>query len=233
MIAIGHRGAAGYEPENTLRSIRKALELDVPWIEIDVYFVDGRLIVFHDDELDRTTNGTGSVQEQTFAYLRTLDAGKGEQIPTLEEVLDTVDHKAGVNIELKGKATAEPVVEVIRHYIQNKGWTYDSFLVSSFDHPQILEAKRLDPAVRIGVLIDARPIFRATIAEKMDAYSINLDRRFVTRRLVKDAHRRGLKVFVYTVNEINDFQRMIAIGVDGVFSDYPDRVPLDSEPSKS
>ncbi|HWB60056.1 MAG TPA: glycerophosphodiester phosphodiesterase family protein, partial [Chthoniobacteraceae bacterium] len=85
-LCIGHRGAKGLEPENTLRSIRRALDLGVDGVEIDAWFVDGEVIVIHDDTLERTTNGHGLVQEQTFDYLRSLDAGKGEKIPTLREV---------------------------------------------------------------------------------------------------------------------------------------------------
>src|SRR5579884_3789243 len=90
-LCIGHRGARGHEPENTVRSVRRALELGADGIEIDVYFVDGELIVIHDPTLDRTTNGRGRIVRKTFAQLRSLDAGKGERIPTLREIFETVD----------------------------------------------------------------------------------------------------------------------------------------------
>lgn len=106
MICFGHRGACGHEPENTLRSVRRALELGADGIEVDVHLADGRLVVIHDDTLNRTTNGTGPVAEKSFACLRSLNAGQGERIPTLEEVFDTVNRRAIVNIELKGLGTA-------------------------------------------------------------------------------------------------------------------------------
>jgi len=109
LFCFGHRGARGHEPENTLRSVRKALELGADGIEVDVYFVDGRLMVIHDDTLNRTTNGKGPVAGRTFAELRALDAGKGERIPTLAEVFDAVNHRAVINMELKGPGTAAPV----------------------------------------------------------------------------------------------------------------------------
>src|SRR5579862_6005632 len=98
LFCFGHRGAAGHEPENTLRSVRKALELGADGIEVDVYFVDGKLVVIHDDTLNRTTNGRGRLAENTFDYLRSLDAGKGERIPTLEEIFDTVNRRAVINV---------------------------------------------------------------------------------------------------------------------------------------
>ena len=105
-LCIGHRGAMGHAPENTLLSLKKALEMGAPCVEVDVYFVDGHLLVFHDDRLERTTNGFGYLADHDFEYLRSLDAGEGERIPTLREVFETVGLKAGVNIELKGPGTA-------------------------------------------------------------------------------------------------------------------------------
>ena len=113
MLCIGHRGAMGHEPENTLRSVNKALELGVDAVEIDVYNIEERAIVFHDRTLGRTTNGTGNIADCSFAYLRSLDAGKGEQIPTLEEVIEAIDRQAVIDIELKGGHTAKLVARAI------------------------------------------------------------------------------------------------------------------------
>ena len=129
-LCIGHRGAKGLEPENTLRSIRKALDLGVDGVEIDVYSVAGQLVVIHDETLERTTNGRGLVEEQSFDYLRSLDAGKGEKIPVLREVFDEVNRRAFINIELKGRHTAEPVMELIGEYTDGRGWVMGDFLVS-------------------------------------------------------------------------------------------------------
>jgi glycerophosphoryl diester phosphodiesterase len=105
---IGHRGACGHAPENTLSSFELAIEMGCPWIELDVYHIDGELLVIHDDTLERTTNGTGDVMDQSVAYLRTLDAGDGQQIPTLNEIIELVGHRAGINVELKGPDTELP-----------------------------------------------------------------------------------------------------------------------------
>jgi len=224
LFCFGHRGAAGYEPENTLRSVRKALELGAHGVEVDVQLVEDRLVVIHDDTLDRTTNGTGLVVETSFAHLRSLDAGKGEQIPTLEEVFDAVNRRAVINVELKGPGTAAPVTQLIGQYMHDRGWSSDDFLVSAFDHGQIQAAKRLLPDIRIGPLIAKVPPGLAAFAEQLGAWSLHPARRYLTPELVADAHRRGLKVFAYTVNRPSEIAALGALGIDGVFSDYPDRV---------
>ncbi len=224
LFCFGHRGARGHEPENTLRSIRKALELGADGIEVDVYFVDGELVVIHDRTLGRTTNGSGFVSKKSFAYLRSLDAGKGELIPTLAEVFDTVNRRAIINVELKGPRTAAPVVALIDAYVRQRGWDYGDFVVSAFDHDQIQLVKKLRPEIRTGALIERVPRGLAAFAEKLGAWSVNVAKQNATAELVADAHRRGLKVFVFTVNEPADITRMKVLGVDGVFSDFPERV---------
>jgi glycerophosphoryl diester phosphodiesterase len=224
LFCFGHRGARGHEPENTVRSVRRALELGADGVEVDVYFTDGQLMVIHDDTLDRTTNGRGAVKEKSFAYLRSLDAGRGEKIPTLAEIFDAVSRRAVINVELKGPHTAAPVVALITEYVNHRGWNHDDFLISAFDHAQIREAKRLCPEIRIGALIDKMPRELAKFAEAMGAWSLHPSKRCVTPGLVADAHQRGLKVFVYTVNEPKEIAAMRRLGVDGVFSDFPERV---------
>lgn len=224
LFCFGHRGARGHEPENTVRSVRRALELGADGIEVDVYFVDGQLVVIHDDTLERTTNGRGRVAGKSFAQLRSLDAGAGERIPTLAEIFAAVDRRAVINVELKGPHTAAPVVALIAEHVNRRGWSFDDFLVSSFDHARLREAKRLCADIRIGALVMKAPRGLAKFAETMGACSLNVDKRHVTRKLVADAQGRGLKVFVFTVNRLGEIARMKKLGVDGVFSDFPDRV---------
>jgi len=222
---IGHRGAAGYEPENTLLSFKKALDLGVDAIELDVYVCKtGELVVIHDDKINRTTNGNGYVVEKTFEELRSLDAGQGEKIPTLKEVLDLVDKKVIVNIELKGVDTANPVSKLIDRYIGEKGWTKDNFIVSSFNHPELKKFNLLNPKIKIGALLTGIPIDYAEFAQKLNAYSVNLSIEFINQEFVDDAHKRGLKVFVWTANDLDDINRIKALGVDGIFSNFPDRL---------
>lgn len=224
LFCFGHRGAAGHEPENTLRSVRKALDLGADGIEVDVHFVDGELIVIHDDTLQRTTNGSGSITRKSFSELRALNAGFGERIPTLAEVFETVAHRALINVELKGPNTATPVAALIEDHVRQHGWRWEEFIVSSFDHAPLKLASELAPNLRVATLIKSVPRGQAAFAEALGAYAVNPSKRCVTPALVTDAHLRGLKVFVYTINEPKEIAQMAALGVDGVFSDFPDRV---------
>ena len=223
LLCIGHRGAMGHEPENTLSSIRKALALGAKCVEVDVICVDGHLIVIHDDRLERTTNGVGCVSDQSFEYLRSLDAGGGQRIPTLEEVCTAIDAQACLNIELRRPNAAAPVAEIISNLIE-RGWDKDSILVSSFNHRELLEMKRLNGEVKLGVLMPGCLDDAASSAEDLGAFSVHPALKFVNERFVDDAHARNLKVYVYTVNDPKDIARMQQLGVDGVFTDYPERV---------
>ncbi len=223
MLCIGHRGAMGYEPENTLLSIAKALTLGVDCIEVDVYNVENNLIVFHDRHLSRTTNGTGNTCDRSFAYLRSLDAGKGQQIPTLAEVFDTVNRRCGINIELKGSNTARLVINLIQEYIY-RGWQYEDFLVSSFNHYELKQLKDTCPEIAIGILIYGLPLNYLEIATELNAVAIIPAIEFVTQKVVQNIQNRGFKIFVYTVNETEDINAMKLLNVDGIFSNYPDRV---------
>lgn len=224
MLAIGHRGAAGHEPENTLRSVRCALELDADWIEIDVQSVDGELIVFHDDTLDRTTNGTGAVGAASFRELRALDAGGGQQIPTLAEVMDTIDARCGLNIELKGTNTVGDVLATISDYQARRSAWRDRILLSSFDRSRTEALAARERNFRLGILFDDDPEEALTRAREYRAYSIHPSVEQLSRDLISKAHAADLKVLVYTVNEPADLNDMHSLGVDGVFSDFPDRV---------
>lgn len=224
MIKIGHRGAAGYEPENTLASFKKALQLGVDGVEFDVYALrDGTVVVMHDKKVDRTTNGKGSVTEKSLQELKQLDAGKGEKIPTLQEVLDVVDGHAQVNIELKGEQTAGPVANIIKDYVQHKGWKYNDFFVSSFNHKELKRFKELLPNVKIGVLIIGL-LVRFDQYKKIDAYSVNMFSKLIRKSTVEKAHKHGLKVYAYTVNTEKEIEKMKNFQVDGIISDYPDRI---------
>lgn len=221
-VIFAHRGASGYEPENTLSAFEEALAMGARWIELDVYAVDGELLVIHDDRLERTTNGTGFVADKSLSYLRSLDTGKGQKIPFLKEVVDLVRDRAGINIELKGPETAAPVSALIAAAITEGRMTAEQFIVSSFNHKELLHFKTMHPEIRIGALISSIPWRYVRLAEKMGAYAVHAGMNTVNRRFVANAHRRGLKFFVYTVNTGEDLKRMREMGVDGVFTNYPD-----------
>ncbi len=225
MLKIGHRGAMGYVPENTLKSIQKAIDLRVDMVEIDVQVCKtGELVVIHDTRVDRTTNGTGKVSELAFDELRLLDAGDGEKIPTLVEVFELVKGKTQLNIELKSKGTAHSVYKEITKQVDKGKWNKEDVLISSFDHQELTIIKELDPSLKTGVLIYHLPVDLAQIAVDFNAYSLNVAFDFLTKELVDDAHSKGLNVFVYTVNEPEDIELCKTLGVDGIFSNYPDRI---------
>ncbi len=221
MICIGHRGASGHRPENTLAAFDYAVTLGCPWVELDVYHIEDELIVFHDDKLERCTNGTGDIRDKSFAYLRGLDAGEGQQIPTLREVANLINQRAGINVELKGPDTAAPVCALLDQLVR-EGWDANQFLLSSFYHAELAKA---DPKYRRGALFHKKQNYFQT-TDSLAAYALNLSLKIVDAQTVNDAHERGLKVFVYTVNETDDIDAMRALGVDGIFCDYPDRAIL-------
>lgn len=220
---IGHRGARGHAPENTLLAIDTGIRLGSHMIEIDVQLHSGELIVIHDLRVDRTTNGQGRVDALSIDELRALDAGQGQRIPTLGEVLDLVEGRVPVNIELKtGAGTAEAVAAHLLRRLEADA-TPEQFLVSSFHLPELYEFRQLLPQVPIGVLLCGVPLDWAACAAELQAECVNLSDEFVDERLVADIRNQGRRVYVYTVNEPEDMQRLRGMGIDGVFTDYPDR----------
>ena len=223
MLVIGHRGAMGHAPENTLESIQVALDMGVDWIEIDVYAVDSEIVVIHDGTLMRTTNGFGRVMKQKLDYLRSLDAGNGEKIPLLSEVIELVDGKVGLNIELKGPNTAGPVINFLDNHLPSH-WDKENILLSSFEHVQLEEAKKLNPTYKRAPLFWKNKIDHDYVINELEAIAVNPWLPTVTQQMVNDAHAHDLQVLVYTVNKPADIEKMRSFGVDGIFTNYPDRV---------
>ncbi len=225
-VKVGHRGSAGHFPENTLASFAGALEQGVDMVELDVHLCsDGQVVVIHDDSVDRTTDSEGKVGEMTLRALQKLDAGGGEKIPTLAEVLLLIGSRCSVNVELKGPGTAAPVADILRRFVIGKGIPWDNFMVSSFDHEQLAELKNIEPRVRRAPLFGKElPEDYLETAHTLGAWSLNLNAETVTAELVSRCHREGLLVQVYTVNEPDEIARMKELGVDGIISDYPDKL---------
>jgi glycerophosphoryl diester phosphodiesterase len=221
LICFAHRGASGHAPENTLLAITTALKMGAAWIELDVFAVQDELVVIHDSRVERTTNGRGNIHRLSLEYLRSLDAGGGEKIPYLGEALDAVSGKAGVNIELKGKRTANLLAPLLHNYISEGRFTPDQFLVTSFNHQEIRRFTELSPQIRTGAIIFSLPLHNARFAEKLGVYSIGIQKDVLTRKFVEDAHRRGFKVFVFTINHSDDLEHVLSLGVDGFFTNYP------------
>lgn len=221
MLSIGHRGAMAHAPENTLLAIQKAIDFGVDAVEIDVHLVDGELLIIHDLTLERTTNGKGRLNDFNVAELRTLDAGQGEKIPFLREVLSLTFNKVGVHIELKGLGTGRAVVQQLRHLSEQQR---NTLIVSSFLMDELTNVFELDQTIKLGVLIDKNLAEGFNWAAKLNAYSIHLSLQQLSSKHLERAHQNKLKIYVYTVNSIKDITQMLRLGVDGVFSNYPDRV---------
>ena len=220
IIIIGHRGAKGYQPENTMASFDYAMKLGCDFIELDVHMSSGKLFVIHDSEVDRTTNGTGNIATLSLAEIEKLDAGNGEKIPELREVLNLVSGRCGVNVELKGIGTAEPVSDLLNIAISG-GADPSDYLVSSFNHKEL---SLVHKNFRRGILFDKLPADWADRSTGVGAWSINLAKSQISSEIIQHAQKKGFKVLAYTANSPNDIRTLIRAGVDGIFSDFPDRV---------
>ena len=225
MLKIAHRGASGYAPENTLLSFQKALDMGVDALELDVHLsADGVLVVIHDQTLERTTNGKGLVADFTIFELKKLQIENHQSIPALSEVLDLVNKKCLVHIELKGENTAIEVLKLIEKYIETQNWRYDLFSVSSFDWQLLEEIATLNPKINCGVLTETTIDEALIFAKKIKAKSIHPDFKLLTVENTKQIKQAGFKVFAWTVNAPLAIKNMRFLGVDGVFCDYPDRI---------
>ncbi|MBL0013870.1 MAG: glycerophosphodiester phosphodiesterase [Flavobacterium sp.] len=225
MLKIGHRGAKGHAPENTLISFQKAIELGVDGIELDVHLTsDNHVVVIHDESVDRTTSGTGLVNSLTLDALKSLRIDNLYEIPMLQEVLNFIDKKIFVNIELKGKNTAKPVADLIERYVLEKNWTYNHFLVSSFDWNALQEVRSLSPNIAIGVLTETDLKLAIDFAKFTNAKSVHPYFQLLTMENVKQMHQDGFQVFPWTVNAQEDIHKIKSMKVNGIISDFPDRL---------
>lgn len=220
-LIFGHRGAAGLAPENTLFGFRRAVALGVDAVEFDIHCVAGRLVVIHDESLSRTTNGRGKLADHTLGTLRRLDAGRGEHIPFLEEVLACLPPATGVNIELKGTGTGAALAAC---------WPCGErdALVSSFDLAELASFQSRCPAARCAPLFHRHRDDMVAVAKAMGAWSINVADRLASEAFTAAARAAGMPALVYTVNEPARAKQLAAWGAKGVFTDFPDRVCADA-----
>ena len=223
-LNIGHRGAMGHETENTISSIKKALDLDVDMIEIDVFVIkSGEVVVFHDEVLDSLTNAKGKIEDYTWEDLKKVVVKGNHKIPLLEDVITTINKKTPLNIELKGSKTAKPVFDILTTFYE-KGWTRADFNISSFLWEELENYRQLDATISIGILTEENPIDAITIAQKLKAQSINPWYKTLTSENIELIHRKGFKIYTYTVNEPDTIKQLIRLGVDGIFCNYPERL---------
>lgn len=215
---IGHRGAMDLEPENTIRSINKAIELNADAVEIDVYRTkDNELVVMHYERVEKTTNGSGLVWEHTLSEIKKLDAGKGEKVPTLQEVIDTVKNRCGILIELKMYGIEKAVVELI-----NKNNMKGSSIVISFFHDLLKNVKQIDRGIKTGVTFMCVPVHVSRLASEAGAEYVLPQYQFLTPDMVKEAHDDNLKILAWHSEDLEEMRNLVSMGVDGIMSNRPD-----------
>jgi glycerophosphoryl diester phosphodiesterase len=217
MLRIGHRGARAYEPENTLRSYKKALEIGVDAVELDVRKTkDNQLVVIHDADIKKTTNGKGLVSELTLKQIKEFSTEKDEKIPTLKEALDFLDKKVKILIELKEEGVEEKVLSAVHENGLQK-----NVIIVSFIENALRKVRELDKEVETG-LIYAKHKNPVRSALDLKAQYLVAFYRFTHTANVQKAHENGLKVIVWTVNKPEDVAEYVKKGVDGIASDKPD-----------
>ncbi|MBF0693859.1 MAG: glycerophosphodiester phosphodiesterase [Flavobacterium sp.] len=222
MLRIGHRGAKGHCPENTLESFEKAIELGCHGIELDIHCSKDRIpFVIHDATLNRTMEVCGNVADKDSAELSIICVSG---IPTLRNVLDLVNRRCLVNIELKSDDSAEPVVELISEFISRKSWTYSDFLVSSFNWEMLQKVRSADAKIPIGVLTSTNIELAINFATFLKAEAVHPYFHLLNVENVGHMTRQGLKIFAWTVNEPQDITFVKSLNVTGIISDYPERI---------
>lgn len=235
MRLIAHRGASGYAPENTKVAFKIALEMGATAMELDVRETsDSRIVVLHDESLKRTAGLRAMVGEVPYTQVSTLDAGSwfdrrfaGERVPLLEHVLDLAKGKAEMHVEVKGSGARPGFERRLLDLLRRTGWLQNA-IVSSF-HPEILKKLReLDKRVRLGYLVGGGPLVlpikAVQDAKGIRCESIHLSMSQVNTRWMRVNKDHGLATLVYTVNKPEDLAKMENLGVDAVFTNYPDIV---------
>ncbi|MDI9256492.1 glycerophosphodiester phosphodiesterase [Flavobacterium sedimenticola] len=215
MLKIGHRGAKGHAPENSLVSFQKAIELGVDMIELDVRLsLDKVPIVIHDETIDRTTSKTGLVTDYSAKELRQVD------IPTLLDVFTLVNNRCEINVELKTFSATQPVLDLITQSTFDKS----KILISSFDWNALQEIRFHDETLKIGVLTETDLDLALAYAKFIKAYSIHPYFHLLTAENAAKIKEKGFKIFPWTVNEPEDITFVISLGVDGIITDFPERL---------
>ena len=220
VLRIGHRGAAGHAPENTLRAIERAIAFGADLVELDVQrTADGHLVIMHDKRVDRTTNGTGYVREMTLDELRKLDAGNGQRVPTLEEVIDLAKGRVGLMLEIISQETGAQVWSTLSQTGFGGPVIYAAFL-----HSELLQIRDVGPTAVTLALLEGVPVRPTAFAEDAKVSHVGIAMDSITRPFVNGLRSAGFRVFVYTVNDPRDIGWVRSLGVDGIISDFPERI---------
>ncbi len=225
MIRIAHRGASAYELENSLKAIYKAFEFEVDFIEMDIQSSsDGRLVIFHDHNLDRCTNTNGPIINRTFDELKSrVRLNNGEKIPSLTEICEILEQHGIPGIfELKNDNTAIRAYKEISAVLSTR-----DFVIGSFFHKQLLELKDEYPVARTCAMLECYPIELKSYLERLKVDYVALGFESTNEEMITEIKSAKVKSLVWTLNEEKDIQDAISLNVDGIISNYPDRIPKD------
>ena len=219
MLKIGHRGAKGYVAENTLVSFAKAIELNVDAIELDVHLSsDGEVMVIHDKTINRTTEATGFVKDSSASELKKIG------IPTLNDVLLYVNRRCTINIEIKEATAAQKVIQIVEKQVNEQNLNYNQFEVSSFIWESLEIISKLNWNIALGVLTEDSIEKALAFAIQIKAKSINPYFKLLNTKNVNLLHSNGFKIYAWTVNTSEDLIFVKSLNVDGIISDFPDRI---------
>ena len=215
---IGHRGAMGLEPENSFSSFERAISLGCNMIEMDARCtLDGKIVIMHDETVERTSDGKGTVSRMPLAELKNIRLSNGEEIPTLDEILERFGDRCILNIDLKDENSVLSSCAAV-HRMK----LLDSVIFSSFHSPWLVKAKLKYPHARTAFISDDRSLDLVRIAVATEAEGINTSARITNRKLIEKAHESGLKINVWTVNRPWQMRKFMRLGADGIITDRPD-----------
>ncbi len=226
---IAHRGASAYAPENTLAAFRKAKKLGAKWVECDVQLTkDGKAVIFHDSRLSRTTDGSGWLKRKNYESLAMLDAGEGEKIPTLEELLVCVNELSlSLHLEIKPSfGRVRQTTETVINILNQASLKNTELCISSFSRRMLHSIHNLNPDISLGMGMDRWNPFWKKSAERLSCISIHCAKNILTPQRVLEIKNTGRQVLAYTVNNPEDAEALYAMGVSAVFSDHPDLLSM-------
>lgn len=230
ILKIAHRGASAFEPENTLRAVERSMELGADMIEVDVSAMskDGHLIVIHDKTVDRTTNGRGYVFDMSLEELKGLDAGRGEKIPTLQEVIGAVRGRAKLLIDLKHPFSSVIERELV-DVVQQERMNEDTVITSS-EGTVLMRLKAINPKLKVALLVNGPVDDPEELALKFRADILHLGSPiWANMKVVRNAHSKRLSVFVGNPSSVKEIGQLIKLGVDGITTDDPTLFPKASK----
>ena len=225
MLKIGHRGAAGYAPENTLYSFEKAMKMGVDMIEFDVRpCATGEIVIIHDSKVNRTTDGKGYVSDLSFGEIKRLRIEKRYSVPLLSEALEFINGKVSVNIEIKEEGIAEKVFKIVNDFISSGIYDDSHFLISSFYPSELKSFKKQNDEIPLGIL--SKKVSKRLVEniKELEPRAVNLNHKIVNGDIVEKIHSLGKKLYVWTVDTAEEILELKALDVDGIFSNFPDRL---------